>query len=84
MSPNISNEKKKNNPIIRDEKNILGNLYTKILLKIKKFLLLEKIYKVIALNHDAIEVEIGIIINPTFWNNATLITIFNITETKEI
>ena len=67
-----------------DEKHILGNLYIKTLLKIKKFFFLEKIYKIIALNHDDIEVAMGIIIKPIFWNNATLISIFNITETKEI
>ena len=53
-------------------------------LNTKKTFFLEKIYKVIALNHDEIEVAIGIIINPIFLNNKTLIKIFNKTEIKEI
>ncbi len=56
---NINNDYKLDN-------KILGNLYKKIPLNTKKSFFLEKIYKVIALNHDAIEVAIGIIINPTF------------------
>ena len=44
----------------------IGNLYKKISLNAKKSFFLEKIYKIIALNHDAIEVAIGIIMNPTF------------------
>ena len=55
-----------------------------MLLNTKKFFFLEKIYKAIALNHDEIEVAIGMIINPTFVNNKTLIKIFNKTEIKEI
>ena len=51
---------------MKDDINILGNLYINILLNTKKFFFLEKIYKKIALNHDEIEVAIGIIKNPTF------------------
>ena len=41
-------------------------------------------YKAIALSQEDIEVEIGIIINPTFLKKRTLINKFKMTETKDI
>ena len=54
------------------------------LLKVKKFFFLENMYKAIALSQEDIEVEIGIIINPTFLKKRTLINKFKMTETKDI
>ena len=47
-----------------DAKTILKNLIKKILLNSNKFLFFKKINKTIELNHEEIEVAIGIIIKP--------------------
>jgi hypothetical protein len=53
-------------PIIIEAKTIFKNLTKKILLNLNKFLFFKQINNIIELNHDEIEVAIGIIIKPIF------------------
>ena len=55
----------KNKHVINDTKLILKKLIIKYLLKLNRFLFFRKINKIIELNHEDIDVAIGIIINPT-------------------
>ena len=52
-------------PIAIEAKDIFINFIKNDLLKLNKFLLVKKMNRIIALNHDEIVVAIGIIINPT-------------------
>ena len=56
----------------------------KIKLKLNKFFVFRKINNKIALNHDAIVVAIGIIMNPTSLKKIILINMFSETDVKEI
>ena len=51
---------------MKDANKILKNLTRKILLSLNKFLLFKNRNNTNALNHDEIDVAIGIIIKPTF------------------
>ena len=53
-------------------------------LKLNKFFVFRKINNKIALNQDDIVVAIGMIKNPTSLKRATLISMFNKTDVKEI
>ena len=53
-------------------------------LKLNKFFVFRKTNNKIALNQDDIVVAIGIIKNPTSLKRATLISMFNKTDVKEI
>ena len=53
-------------------------------LKLNKFFVFKKINNKIALNQDDIVVAIGMIKNPTCLKRATLISMFNKTDAKEI
>ena len=53
-------------------------------LKLNKFFVFRKINNKIALNQDDIVVAIGMIKNPTCLKRATLISMFNKTDVKEI
>ena len=65
------------------EKIILVIWNKKLGLKLKYFLLITKINKIIPLNHEEIVVAIGIIIKPIFEKKVRLIIIFIITDIKE-
>ena len=54
----------KNIPIITDEKIIFKKLIKKFELNSNKFLFFRKINNIIELNHEEIDVAIGIIIKP--------------------
>ena len=53
-------------------------------LKLNKFFVFKKINNKIALNQDDIVVAIGMIKNPISLKRATLISMFNKTDVKEI
>ena len=66
------------------DKIILKNLIKKILLNSNKSLLYKKMNKTNELNHDEIDVAIGIIIKPILLKYITLIKIFRATDIRDI
>ena len=71
-------------PIKIEAKTIFKNFKKNILLNVNNFFFLKKINNKIELNHDDIDVAIGIIIKPILLKKYTLIITFKITEIREI
>tara|TARA_Y100001935_G_C17213574_1_gene461394 strand:+ start:690 stop:902 length:213 start_codon:yes stop_codon:yes gene_type:complete len=67
-----------------DDNIILKNLIINTVLNSNKFLFLKKMNKINELNHDDIEVAIGIIIKPMLSKKYILKNMLRKTETSEI